>query len=84
MDSAAKLTTVPKVQGPDGKEHNATPLSFQNAREHWNEYLLEDGTLLKIKLVATEAFKVEDLKDDEGNPIYVMKSKNVLVVVPPR
>lgn len=58
-------------------------MTFQNVREYWNEYLLDDGTILKLKPVATEAFRVEGQYDNEGNPVYVLKSQNVLIVSPP-
>jgi hypothetical protein len=59
---------------------DATELSFQNAREHWNEYLLDDGTIIKLKPVATEVFKLDGQYDPQGNPIYILQSTNVLVV----
>jgi len=61
-----------KFIGPDGKQYNAVELSFQNVREHWNEYLLDDGTILKLKPVATEVLRVEDAYDDNGNPVYIL------------
>lgn len=69
-----------RIPGPGGKPVDAIELSFQNVREHWNEYLLDDGTVLKLKPVATEVFKVEGQFDVEGNPVYILRSRNVLVV----
>ena len=71
-----------RIQGPDGKEVDATELTFQNVREHWNEYLVDDGSILKLKAVATEVFRIDGQYDPEGNPIYVLRSRNVLVVSP--
>jgi hypothetical protein len=68
---------------PTGQLVDAVELSFQNVREHWNEYLLDDGTILKLKPVATEVFKVENQFDQEGNPVYVLRSKNIIVVSAP-
>lgn len=69
-----------KIKGPDGSDVEVTELSFQNAREHWNEYLLDDGTILKLKPVATEVFRLDGKYDQEGNPLYLLRSRNVLVV----
>ena len=69
-----------KVRAPNGEMVEATELSFQNAREHWNEYLLDDGTIIKLKPVATEVFKLDGQYDPQGNPIYILQSTNVLVV----
>jgi predicted RNase H-like HicB family nuclease len=57
-----------KIRGPDGKDHEATPVGFQNAREYWNEYLLDDGTIIRLKLVATEVLRIEDMRDANGAP----------------
>lgn len=72
-----------KMPGPTGEPIDVVELSFQNVREYWNEYLLDDGTILKLKAVATEVFKQEGQYDAEGNPIYLLRSKNVMVVSPP-
>ena len=71
------------VKGPDGQDHEATEVSCQNAREHWNEYLLDDGAILKLKPVATEIFRIDDLRDGDGNPVYVLKSTNIVTVNAP-
>ena len=72
-----------KIKGPDGTEHNATPIGFQSAREYWNEYLLDDGTIIRLKLVATEVLRVDGMKDANGGPVYVVKSTNVITSNPP-
>ena len=73
-----------KIQlGPGGPEKDAQLVDIQQSSEHWNQYLMGDGTVLKIKLVATEVWRIEGEWDPEGNPIYVVKSSNVLSVNPP-
>ena len=71
-----------KIRGPDGQEHDATPVGFQNAREYWNEYLLDDGTVIRLKSVATEVLRIDDMKDANGGPVYVVKSTNVMTSNP--
>jgi predicted RNase H-like HicB family nuclease len=41
-----------KVQGPDGDVYDATEVGFRSSGEHWNEYLLDDGTVERDKLIA--------------------------------
>ncbi len=73
-----------KIQlGPGGPEKDAQLVDIQQSNEHWNQYLLGDGTVLRIKLVATEVWRIEGEWDQEGNPFYVVKSSNVLSVNPP-
>ena len=31
-----------------------------SSTEHWNEYLLEDGTILRVKLVLVRAYRLEN------------------------
>ncbi len=67
-----------------GREVEAVPVEVNQAGEHWNEYLLEDGTVLKMKLVLKKVFKVANEVDAEGNPVYVMQSTNVSTVNSPK
>ena len=73
---------MPRIPYGD-QEVDATDLEFKTRREEWNEYQLMDGTIDKMKQVVSEIFKVPDKHDDEGNPVYVVRSKNVLVVRSP-
>jgi len=61
-----------------GKEHEAEFIDVNQTNEYWNQYLLEDGTVLKLKPVATDVVRLVGAYDDEGNPIYVIKSKNIV------
>jgi len=71
------------MRTPDGRELEVQPLGFRSTAEHWNEYFLDDGSVVRVKLVATEIVRVEGEYDPEGNPVYVVKSANVLAVSAP-
>lgn len=58
-------------------------MPFQTGGEHWNEYLVEDGSIVRVKLVATEIIRVDGRYDPQGNPLYVLHSAQVLVVDSP-
>ena len=73
---------MPKIPF-QGEEVDATEVEFQTRREDWNEYQLMDGSSIKMKLVVGDIFKVAGEYDDEGNPVYVVRSKNVLMVKSP-
>lgn len=51
--------------------------------EHWNEYLLDDGSVVRVKLVLTEIIRIDDAHDDQGNPVYALNSTNVVSVSAP-
>lgn len=61
-------------------EVDALEMPFQNVAEHWNEYLLQDGSVLRLKSVVTDILKLENRFDGEGNPQYLVKSAQVVSV----
>jgi hypothetical protein len=63
-----------------GREVEATLVSPTQSAEHWNTYLLEDGSVIKLKAVATEFMRVDGMYDAEGNPVYAIKSATVTTV----
>ena len=66
-----------------GRKVDAVEVDFQTRKEDWNEYQLMDGSILKMKLVVGDIFKVPGEYDDEGNPVYVVRSQNVLTARSP-
>jgi len=72
-----------KLKLPDGREVDVIPVEINQANENWNQYLLEDGSVVKIKLVATKIVRVDNEYDLEGKPIYFIQSTNVLAVDAP-
>lgn len=70
---------MPRVQY-QGRDVEATLVDFVIGREDWNEYQLHDGTVLRLRVVVSEVFRLHGEWDAEGNPVYIVKSGNVLVV----
>jgi len=77
------MTNKVKVKLNDGREAEATPMEINQASEYWNQYLLEDGSIVKIKLVATKILRLDNEYDAEGSPVYFVQSTNVLSVNAP-
>lgn len=63
-----------------GKMVDAYPVAIVSEQEFWNTYGLEDGSIVRIKLVAQEILRVEGMWDADGNPVYVVRSTNVTAV----
>ena len=63
-----------------GNEISGTVVKVQQATELFSDIRLRDGTLLRIKPVVTEALRLENSWDNDGNPMYVVRSANVVVV----
>jgi hypothetical protein len=58
-------------------------VSFREQAEYWNEYLVDDGTHIRVKMVATSIYRLVDRFDAEGNPQYLVASTNVMKVDAP-
>ena len=54
------MGTKARVPGPDGEPVDATEIGFRTGAENFNEYLLDDGSVIKIKLVVTRVLKIDD------------------------
>jgi hypothetical protein len=57
---------------------------FRAAGEFWNEYLVDDGSVLRLKIVMTEVNRLEGEYDDHGQPVYAIKSVNAMRVSAPK
>ena len=57
-----------------GALHDAVPIEANQSSEHWNQYLLDDGSTLKLKAVVTNVYRLLGVYKDDGDPIYVIKS----------
>ncbi len=67
----------------NGQLVDATSVPVRSSQENWSEYILEDGTVIRMKLVVTEVFRVEGIYDPDGNPVYHIKSGNIASAMPP-
>jgi len=69
-----------KIQLPKGGEVEAMDIDFETVKEDWNEYKLEDGTILKFKTIVSSVIRTEDYDPMTGDPIYHIRSTNVMRV----
>ena len=72
-----------KIPFPDGSEAEAEVVINRATGEYWNEYLLEDGTVLRLKPIVTEVLKVIGQYDNAGNPLYIVSATNVIAIDSP-
>jgi hypothetical protein len=66
-----------------GREVEGLEVRFRSNHEEWNDYTLEDGSSIRMKAVVSEIVRLDGEYDAEGNPIYLVKSTNVLVIKAP-
>jgi hypothetical protein len=73
------MPKIPVGRDANDKEVLAEPVDFTAEREEWNVYKLSDGATLRFKAVVTAVLRT-DLKDEFGQPIYVVRSQNATTV----
>lgn len=66
-----------------GTLHDAVPVEANQSSEYWNQYLLDDGSVLKLKSVVTNIFRLIGAYNNDGDPIYVVKSGNIVTAACP-
>ena len=72
---------MPKVPYK-GQNVDGDDVSFTVVKEDWNTYQLHDGTEIRVRLIVQQVIKIPGEIDEQGNPVYVVRSNNVLVVKP--
>ena len=73
---------MPKVNW-QSQEVDGVEVRYKSIREDWNEYDIDDGSTVRIKLLVSDIVRLVDQFDKEGNPIYVVKSGNVVFIKAP-
>lgn len=68
-----------KVQH-EGQTYDGVDVSITSSNENWNEYLVSDGSVVRVKLVATEVIRLVDRYDADDNPVYLVRSTNIMTV----
>jgi hypothetical protein len=69
---------------PDGRKVQATEVAIKKSTESWNEYELEDGNIIRMKLVVVRVLKTLDKDPVTGEPIYITNTQNLMATAPKR
>jgi len=64
-----------------GLEVDVADVPIKKATEYFNEYELEDGSVLKVKNVATSMLRIEGQFTPDGKPVYIVLTGPVVNVV---
>ena len=62
----------------------AEKMEFNPIAENWSLYRLEDGSVIRLRLIVSEIFKLPGSDPVTGMPQYLAKSTNIMAVEPPR
>ncbi len=68
-----------RIRKPDGSVVSGIKIGFKTLKEDWNEYELEDGTKLYIKLVLVDVVRLNEISPI-GEPVYQILSQNIVRV----
>jgi len=64
----------------DGEE-----VEFKTDKEEWNRYPLEDGSILKMKVIPTKVVRTVKKHPQRNDPLYYVTSQTIIdVEVPDR
>jgi len=76
--SKARAVKVPLLGGgtADGIE-----VEISESREKWSEYELTDGTIIRMKQSPIEIVRLNDERDAEGNPVYIIKAAPIVTII---
>jgi hypothetical protein len=70
-----------KVKLPTGQEVDAFEVPVEESTERWSELKLEDGTILRVKMIVVAVHRVPDTWDPQGNPFYVINMTPAMAIV---
>jgi len=65
-----------------GEEIEVERVNVEEQNDPWAEYKLEDGVTLRIKSVLGIVYKAKTKKTDDGLPLYITRSQNVVIAYP--
>ena len=68
------------VSDQSGNQVTGDLVDVEESIERFSDIKLKDGTQIRIKLVVVEVIRADERWDNEGNPIYVVSSTNVMTV----
>ena len=68
------------VKDISGRSVEGIVIAVEESTERFSDVKLADGTVLKTKLIAIDAVRMVDVWDPEGNPVYSLKTSNIVAV----
>ena len=67
----------------EGKIREGALVPVEESTERWTIIKLEDGTTIRMKPVVTDVVRLLGEYDDEGQPVYVVKSAHIMPLTVP-
>lgn len=67
----------------NGAPARAVVVPMDSIHEQQSQYQLADGSILQLRTVVLQVFRLKDHFNAENDPIYVVKSQNMVTTVVP-
>jgi hypothetical protein len=69
---------------PDGvvSQEIGTLMEVTDSKEPWSEYTLEDGTKIRFKQTLVNIIRLDNKKNLNGDPVYVVQSQQTMSIIP--
>ncbi len=66
---------------PSGEKGEGVEVQVRESTERWSDFTLEDGTVLRAKLMIISGVRADGEFDLNGNPVYIMNVGPVFSIV---
>jgi hypothetical protein len=78
---AEKRVQVPIPGGPVAQ---GVEIDVSESNEKWSQFVLEDGSVIRVKPSVLSFIRIDGQYDTDGNPVYAMKAslQHVVMSVP--
>jgi hypothetical protein len=70
-----------RVPGPNGQIVDGVEVLVEESSERWSDFLLKDGTKLRIKVSLAAAIRLDGVYDPQGNPMYMVNAIPVMAII---
>ena len=71
------MSTIKTITMPDGSQTKAQEVEFKLQHEDWSQYVLPDGTVVKLK---TTVLKILQVLDNDNKPARTVEGDPFLIV----
>ena len=71
------MSTIKTITMPDGSQTKAQEVEFKLQHEDWSQYVLPDGTVVKLK---TTVLKILQVLDSDNKPARTVEGDPFLIV----
>ncbi|MCE7858790.1 MAG: hypothetical protein DYG86_03265 [Chloroflexi bacterium CFX2] len=71
------MSTIKTITMPDGSQAKAQEVDFKLQHEDWSQYVLPDGTIVKLK---TTVLKILQVLDNDNKPARTIEGDPLLIV----